>query len=172
MRATGNAERAPALAATRRTPFAAPARDGAHFLQAFGDAVRFDLLPAEPAVAVTLDILQTEFDRIETERIGNLVHLGLAGERDLRHAKAPERAESHFVGVREAAVTMNVRDPVRTATHQERIAEHARTVVAEGAAIEQHLDFARDQRAVTFDPGLHANLERMARANHFEILFA
>ena len=172
MRAAGNAERAPALAAARRARFAAPARDGAHFLQAFGHAVRFDRLPAEPAVALALEILQAEFDRIETERVGDLVDLRLAGERDLRNAEAAERAEAQLVGVGEAAVTMNMRDAVRAAAHQQRIAEHARTVVAEGAAIEQDLDLARDQRAVALDAGLHADLERMARANHFEILFA
>ena len=44
-----------------------------------------------------------------------------------------------------------MRDAVGAAAHQQRIAEHARAVVAEGAAIEQHLDLARDQRAVALE---------------------
>ena len=79
---------------------------------------------------------------------GELVELRLGGEGDLRHAEAAEGAEAQLVGVGDPAVGAHVRDAIRAALHQQRVAEHARAVVAVGAAVEQHLDLARHERAV------------------------
>ena len=93
-------------------------------------------------------------------------------KRHLRHAEAAEGAEAQLVGVGDPAVRMHVRDAVRAAAHQQRVAEHAGAVVAIGAAVEQQLDLARDQGAVAPGAGLHADRERMARAHDLEVLLA
>ena len=161
-RAAGSACREPAL----------PARFAFDVVQAFGQAVGHDLLPAEPASPSRLRLRRRISIGSMPSCAGDLVDLRLAGEGDLRHAEAAEGAEAHLVGVGEAAVGMHVGDAVGAAVHQQRVAEHARAVVAVGAAVEQHLDLARDQRAVAARAGLHADREGMARAHHLEILLA
>ena len=110
-----------------------------------GDAARSDRCRAAPAISSSCV---------------------LGGEGHLRHAEAAERAEAQLVGVGDAAMARE-RAGMRYGPqlHQQRVAEHARAVVAVGAAVEQHLDLARDQRAVALGAGLDADRERMARAH-------
>ncbi len=110
--------------------------------------------------------------RIDAELRGELVELRLRGEGHLRHAEAAEGAEAQLVGVGDAAVGAHVRDAVRAALHQQGVAEHAGAVVAVGAAVEQQLDLARDERAVAPGAGLDADRERMARPHRLEVFLA
>ena len=85
------------------------------------------------------DVLEAQLERIHVELRGDLVDLGLAGEGDLRIAEAAEGARTQLVGVDDLAVAARVRNAVGPARHQERVAEHARAVVAIGAAVEVKL---------------------------------
>jgi hypothetical protein len=117
------------------------------------------------------DLVATaQIDAVDAELARELVELRLGSERDLGHAEAAKRAEAQFVGVGDAAAGANVGNAVRAALHQQRIAEDARAVVAVGAAVEQDLDLARDERAVAASAGPDADRERMARPHRLEIL--
>ena len=111
-------------------------------------------------------------ERVDAELRGELVELRFGGEGHLRHAEAAEGAEAQLVGVGDAAVRAHVRDAVGAALHQQGVAEDAGAVVAVGAAVEQQLDLAGDERAVAPGAGLDADGERMARPHRLEVFLA
>ena len=131
-----------------------------------------DRLAAEPGVALAQGVLEPDLQRIEAEPVGDVVDLALAGERCLRIAEAAEGGETELVGVGHAAMAAAIRNPIGSSRHQQRVAEHARAVVGEGAAVHQQLDLAGDECPVALDAGANADLRRVPRPHHLEILFA
>ena len=83
MRAAGNAERAPALASHASHAVRCSSPTAARtLLQAFGQRRSSAIgWPPNQQSPSRLIFLQAELDRVEAERIGDLVDLGLAGER-------------------------------------------------------------------------------------------
>ena len=134
--------------------------------------VRPDGRAGEPAFAGPQDVSQPHLCRVEAAEIGQLIDLAFTGESHLNIAKPAIGAKAHAVGVDQPPVAADMRDAVGPRRHQQRVAQHARAVVAICAAFQQHLDLAGDQHAIRRRAGLHPYLERMARADGFKILFS
>ena len=117
-------------------------------------------------------VLAPQGDRVHGQACRDLVELALRGEGHLRHAEAAEGTEAQLVRVRHAPVRRARAGSGTVRAHQQRVAQHARAVVAVGAAIEQQLHLARDQRAVGLGARLDADGERMARAHGLEVFLA
>ena len=119
MGAARNSKGATIFSRFRQTALAIPSGSLAHLIQAVGQSVGGNRLAAKPTIALALEISQSKLDRIEAERIGDLVDLGLAGECHLRNAEAAERAEAYLVGVGKPAVTIGMRDAVGAAARSD-----------------------------------------------------
>ena len=119
-------------------------------------------LPADPTITGIDRVSQAQLDRMDSKLLGNAFDLTFAGERHLRVAEAAEGARLELVGVDHGAAAAQMRDPVRPARHQHGKAEHRRTLVGIGAAVEQDARFPREERSVALGAGLHHDTGRMA----------
>ena len=113
-------------------------------------------LPRGVLATVAHQVLAPELDRIELERARD--HVGVALERpgDLRQAEAAQRAGRRHVGVERVGVDRDIVDVVGAGRGEARFLRDARPDVGIGAAVPEHLAFARDDPAVLVDAALDA----------------
>src|SRR5262249_62250746 len=90
----------------------APADGGACRLRALDQVGRAEPPAGEGHVSRLVRVADPEVDRIETEGVGQLVHLGLDGELDLRAAVPAELPSPLLVGVDERGPALNRRRAV------------------------------------------------------------
>ena len=97
------------------------------------------------------------------QRARHHVGVALVGPHELRHAEAAQRAGRRHVGVERVGIDLDVVDVVGAGRGEARLLRHARADVGIGAAVPEHLAFARDDLAVLVDAALDAERRGMPR---------
>ena len=111
--------------------------------------------------AVAQHILAAELDRIDVERPRHHVGVALVREDELRHAETAQRAGRRHVGVHRVGIDPDIVDVVGTGGGEAGFVGDARADIGVGAAVPEHLAFARRDAAVLVDAGLDAHRARM-----------
>ena len=111
--------------------------------------------------AVAQHVSAAELDRIDVERARHHVGVALIGEGELRHTEAAQRAGRRHVGVHRVGVDPDIVDVVGACRGEARFVGDARTDIGIGAAVPEHLAFARGDAAVLVEPALDAHRARM-----------
>src|SRR5262249_59179053 len=91
---------------------------------------------------------EAELDRIDRERSGELVHLGLVREAALDGAEAAHRAARRVVGVDAGALDQRVLDRVRATRERGGVRRDRRRARGIGAPVEQDPGADVDELAV------------------------
>jgi hypothetical protein len=136
----------------------------------FGKAqAEADILEADRRAAPVGDATASGVERglVHAQRLGQLVHLALGGERPLRPAKAAERAAGHVVGRHGVAVHMGVGNLVGAGHHQIGVAQHLGAGIGVGPAVEDEFGLDSRQLAVLCRPplGCHPRLVALVVAD-------
>ena len=107
----------------------------------------------EHGPAAIQQIALPELDRIESQLIGDLVHLGLRGPDRLWSADRPEGGSRHSVRVGAHRLDLEIFDGVGSDGAVRRLDRHRRTGIGIGPAIHQDPAFLREDAAGRVDRG-------------------
>ena len=105
-------------------------------------------LPGRKRVAGLEHIAQPQLDRVDAERCGELVHLGLVCETDLHRAETPHRPARGVVGADRYRLDDGVGDPVGPGRHAGGVHGHGRRRRQICAAVEDDPRLDLDEQAV------------------------
>ena len=120
-----------------------------------------DPLARREHVARRERVPQPQLDRVEPERVRELVHLRLGGEARLHGAEAAHRAARRVVRVDARRLEQRVRDRVRTARERRRVRRHRGRRGRVRAAVEQDPHAHADELPVAVRAVLGPDLRRV-----------
>ncbi len=95
-----------------------------------------------------IPLQRADLDPVDADGVGQLVHQRLVRERGLHAAEAAHRAARRVVRVDAAGVDVHAREVVRAQAQRAAVADHRAGRRGVGAAVEQDVGLAVDQRAV------------------------
>jgi len=160
------------LAAAGPGPAVGPADGRRRLHEALLQADAVEHLSRRALVALVDDVLQTELERIERERVGDDVHLRLDGEVRLRARRGPERAAVRLVGVDGESLEAEVRDPVGAREDEGGDRRDARARPGEGAGVEPDPTRLGGDAPVLRDAGPELHDGALTRIGRRQLLLA